>query len=337
MERDVKIKLSVGLIAIVVIHAVLLAAVFTGLHHTGSQSNRPLLDSLVGPQYPLQPQFTQPQISAPTGYENTNPALNEIKKQAGRPCVNCQPQIVYPLSVPQPHYIVPTPDRIMPYAPSGSTIVPSIPAPHVTVAPVVSAPRYQLALFVDSSPAGQQLLNWFNNDPQLRTLRAKVDFQTYTPSNSLYRTRYASIVPVDQFPALLFLKPDGGHIHATGGKMLPSTASQLYADLEASFRLAESVERAPGPVQSGAMRERGYNWDAAMQHNQLNFTPLLQSDCPPGGFCPPNGDRQPLLPSMFDGAQDKNAMLWASGTEIATVALIGLAALLVVVIVIKRM
>ncbi len=53
----------------------------------------------------------------------------------------------------------------------------------------------------------------------------------------------------------------------------------------------------------------------------------------------PSEDRRPLdrVRDLFDGAKDtRNALMWLSAGEIATVALIGIAAVLLVFILIKR-
>ena len=63
---------------------------------------------------------------------------------------------------------------------------------------------------------------------QLYKLRTACDFQVYTASNALYQTRYATIVPVDQFPVVLFQDSTGGHVHAAGRSMLPATPAELY-------------------------------------------------------------------------------------------------------------
>lgn len=307
MERDVRIKLSLGLVTIAVMHAVLLALVFTALHFTPDsqhRDNRPLLDNLSANDT----LYREPTIGAPmaTPLNPIHPALEEVKHQI--PCIPCTP--IAPVNQP----------ARLPLA---------IPAPSVTIAqPAVSPPRYQIALFVDSTTRSQALLNWWNTDPQLQSLKSKCDFQVYTPTNSLYRTRYANLVPIEQFPAVLFLRPDGGHIHAAGGNVLPATASELWKDLQASYELSRSVQSAQTQVlhsaDSGLLRERGYNWDAAIQQ-QL---PITQSpeDCLDGS-CPTDNSGR-LLP-LFDRSTSNNqAVLWANAQEIVTFGLFAIAGLL---------
>lgn len=327
-KQAVTIKISFGLLALAAGHALLIAALGVGTDAAKSQVSE---TAFVLPDYePPRPNFAEPSLSAPTAIPN-RPGLEEIKKQSGN-CIPCrQPVYVQPV-YRQPVYVQPQPQPVFVTPPATPK---TLPAPRAVTPTKPTAPRHQIALFVDTSPAGQTLLSWFNNDPQLSALKAKVDFQVYTPSNALYQSRFASIVPPSQFPAVLFLRPDGGHIHATGGNMLPRSAAELHSDLQSSFQLAQSVEQAPVPVEAGAMRERGYNWDNAMQEQSI--TTENPESCRPGQPCyPDNGGG--LLP-IFDRQpdQDKSVMAWFSATEIVICVLSGLAVLLVVVIVLKRM
>lgn len=311
MERDVRIKLSIGLVTIAVMHAVLLALVFTALHFAPDsqhRDNRPLLDNLSANDT----LYREPTISAPmtTPLNPIHPALEEVKHQA--PCIPCTPALVPITPVRRP-----TPAPLFMPAPAANA-----------TQPAVAPAKYQIALFVDSSTRSQTLLNWWNTDPQLQSLRSKCDFQLYTPTNSLYRTRYASLVPTEQFPAVLFLRPDGGHIHAAGGNVLPGTASELWKDLQASYELSRSVQSAQTQVlhsaDSGLLRERGYNWDAAIQQQTL----LTQSpeDCLDGSCTP--GDNGRLLPLFDRDTENQQAVLWANAQEIVTVGLFAIAGLL---------
>lgn len=325
MDKHVTIKISFGLLALAAGHALLVAALGLG---TEAARPHPPANAFVLPEYdPPPPHFSEPSLSAPSSAVS-RPALEELKQQSGY-CIPCrQPayrQPVYVQPQPQPVYV----------QPQSQPKPQSIPAARTVPQPKPATPRHQIALFVDSSPAGQELLTWFDTDPNLRTLKGKVDFQVYTPENALYRARYASIVPTSQFPAVLFLRPDGGHIHATGGNMRPRSSAELYTDLETSYRLSQSVENAPVPVEAGAIRERGYNWDNAMQEAPIaTGTP---GTCPPGQICPPdsNGGFFPI----FDNARDqsKSVMAWFSGTELVVAVLSGLAVVLVVVLVFKRL
>lgn len=266
--------------------------------------------------------------------------VEDLKEQSFRRptvvvCPNCpQPVPTYrPVPTPVPTYRpvqpVPTPVPVVPQR--QPNVVPSQPATSTNKA------LYQLALFLDSSAKSNTIRDWFTKDPELVSLRGKCDFQVYTPENALYKTRYASIVPVSQFPAVLFLKPDGGHLHAAGGQMIPSTAAELYADLKEGFNLAKSVEMAEAvPQESGAIREKGYSWDDQVAPTmQLN-----EQDCP-GGICPPRE-----VPSWRPGDKVRDlfgpepsgleAILWASPIEIAVFAVLGVIVLMVVALLIKK-
>jgi hypothetical protein len=189
--------------------------------------------------------------------------------------------------------------------------------------------RYQVALFVADDAQSQQLLSWFDSDPQLRNLRANCDFQVYRPDNTLYRTRYAAQVPIDQFPAMLFLKPDGGHVHAAGKTMLPRSSSDLVSDIRQSLELAKSAAPKPG----GLIRETGYSWD-----NAINPQMQLQSGDCPDGWCPPDTTPQSGLGSrLFDRAGgQRDAMMWFGIEEIIVGLLAALAVILVIIIAVKR-
>ncbi len=119
---------------------------------------------------------------------------------------------------------------------------PADPAKNATA--VATDARYNISVFVGSDAKSQQLLSWFNSDRQLQALKAKVNFQAYTKDNALYKTRYANVVPVEYFPAVIFSDPSGGHIHAAYRDMLPSTAAELYSDMQRASQLQRQVVQA---------------------------------------------------------------------------------------------
>jgi hypothetical protein len=112
-----------------------------------------------------------------------------------------------------------------------------------------------------------------------------------------------------------------------------NVSEELYSDLRHGYLLYKQAKQAQ---KTGAVKTKGYSWDDAI-------TPTLYlsaEDCP-DGYCPtpPSEDRRPLdrVRDLFDGAKDtRNALMWLSAGEIATVALIGIAAVLLVFILIKR-
>lgn len=268
-------------------------------------------------------------------------ATNEMKQQILRrrqpaDCPTC-PQVVPQYVKPSvaPVVIVPQQPAVRPVTPA-PVAVPQQPSQVKPVAPMTSGSKYQIALFLDNSTVSQRLKSWFTNDTKLAGLKSKCEYQEYTAENALYKTRYARIVPVSQFPAVLFLKPDGGHIHAAGGQMIPGSADALYEDMREGYTLAKSVESAEAVhEQPGAIRETGYSWDAS-----INPAMQLEQDCP-DGFCPPT--EQPgwrpgqRVADLFDRAVDsKEAIVWASAMEIAVFVLLGIVVLMAVAVAMKK-
>jgi hypothetical protein len=295
---------------------------------------------------------------APTTPINTDAAS---EKKYGNPCPTCpqvrryptyvqpsQPTYVQPTYVQpsQPTYVQPTyvqpyiqPTYVQPASPQ-PYVQPTAPKPVTPVNPsVVSVSnKCQLALFLDNGQQSAQIKNWFESDAKLVALRQKCTFEIYTPQNALYLSRYSKIVPVSQFPVVLFQNPDGGHIHAAGQATIPRTPAELYAHLQLGYKNAMSVKNAPVSNAGSEVMTRGYNFDTAIQSNE---------DCPDGN-CPVNvgedesrwrpGDRiRDLFPAVKDA---REIMVWGGAAEIAVyVALaafvcLGAATFLVVVMVI---
>jgi len=176
----------------------------------------------------------------------------------------------------------------LPYCPPCIAQVGSQPKPQPKPSPVPQvqvkqANNSNIDIFVGSDAQSQQLLKWFNSDPDLLKLKSGVNFQAYGAGNSLYKTRYASIIPESLFPAVVFTRPDGGHIHLASKDQIPSTAKELYEDLKQSFRLMQSVF-SPTP----AKQEQASS-----------------PDCPDGN-CPLPVDpvnRKPLFPNLRPSPQ----------------------------------
>lgn len=252
-------------------------------------------------------------------------ALNEIKQQ--QPCIPCrQPQVRYPSNV---YYPVVNPQPVV-----NPVATPSQPTP-VTVPGARATPVTQkcvIALFLDGSPKARQIEQWFNTDPQLVALRRNVSYEIYTPDNALYRTRYASIVPVNQFPVVLFLHSDGAHIHAAGANTIPNTSAELYSDLHVGYEKSKSVRSAAIPADGAVVRSKTYSFDETI-HPSMQLQ-NQDSRCP-DGICPTDepwrpGDR---VRDLFDSAKDaKNVVLWAGATEVVTYVLVGLVAVLALLV-----
>jgi hypothetical protein len=195
-------------------------------------------------------------------------ARDELKKQSPI-CIPCIAQVGSNQPQPQPK---------------------PIPVPAVQVKQANNA---NLDVFVGSDAQSQQLLKWFNSDPDLVRIKQGVNFQAYGPGNSLYKTRYASIIPESAFPAVVFTRPDGGHIHLASRDQIPATAKELYEDLKQSFRLMQSVY-SPSPVKQEA-------------------EPVSSPDCPDGNCpVPDQANRRPLFPNLRPANPDSGGGLFPS-------------------------
>ena len=346
INDTIRIRLSLGLIVVAIVHAILLGVVLTTVHYKPVQAQPQQRWSV--PSY----QPSVPSVGAIEKLEEPQSvnlqAQGEIKQQIRNCPPNCLPQRVYPApvvvqpTVVQPTVVTPT------MTPTVAPAVPATPnfadATQPSKEPLVVTPvsnpaspppkkSYQIALFVNADATSQRLQEWFTQNKQLAALKESCEFQVYTSTNAIYKTRYADIVPAEQFPVVLFQDSTGGHINAAGRSMIPSTPEELYSDLRHGYLLYKQAKQAQ---KTGAVKTKGYSWDDAI-------TPTLYlsaEDCP-DGYCPtpPSEDRRPLdrVRDLFDGAKDtRNALLWLSAGEIATVALIGIAAVLLVFILIKR-
>ncbi|MCC9654628.1 hypothetical protein [Rhodopirellula halodulae] len=329
MKDEIRIRLSVGLIVVAVLHAVLLGAVFTALHRKPTPS--PESTWRLPPAQPVSEVGQQIQQLPQPSRVNLE-AQSELKQQSGYCPPPCPPNMS---PTAQPYRIVPS----TPTAPAPIIVTPTTTNTRPATPPEQAKKRYQIALFVGSDAKSQQLLQWFESDTNLVRLKSKCAFQVYTETNALYRTRYAEIVPVNQFPVVLFQDSTGGHVHAAGHAMLPSTPRELYDDLRHGYELYQQTRQAQ---RTGALKTRGYSWDAA-----INPTMQLSPEDCPDGYCPiepvdntwrpfdrdRDGDRDRLFDRDTGG---RNALIWAGSGELATLALIFVAVLLLGFILIKR-
>lgn len=383
MTNDVRIRITAGVLAVVIIHAVVLALLFVGLHmprHTPGET-LPLrhADCANGQCSPVGEFHSSAPLTRQLPQVNTS-ARDEIKQQGGTICPSCDVAEAGQLASKYGAYIFRIVDpqtqtlRVHAQLPEGQswaatggrttraysgsnaylalvadmkrglatapqltpqltpTITPTItPATPRQPAAQPSAKKYQIALFLRNDSQSQSLLDWFKQNQELSNLATRCDFQIYTPDNPLYQTRYASQVPVDQFPAMLFLRSDGGHIHAAGRSMLPNSSDALVSDLKQSLALAQSAESAP--VMSGLIRETGYNWDSSINPQMR----LEAADCVDGSCTPDASGRVGPFGGggLFDRVKDtKDAVLWAGVGDIATFGLLALIGLLAVAIVV---
>lgn len=318
MEQSVRIRISGGLLfaaaLIACLHAATMATMFDKMsrqvdYHAPSLAELPPLLTNGPNSIVTAPPIVTPPVNIS--------AQQEIKQQ----CLNCPPLPSYPSNV---------------VIPSGQpTLAPPIPRS----AQVTSLPekQYQLLLFVDSSPQSQRLLQWFNTDKNLvnmRAARSTVNVQTYAPGDPMYRARYATTVPVSEFPAVILTDKDGGHIHAAAKQFIPSTAAELYRDLLKGAELYKQAQaqRPANATMSGAIKTRGYSWDNTIQPTMQ--LPQSGADCV-GPYCPqPNQPNTPAddrwhpgsrIVDLLDGKDAIDpiqAVVWANWQEIAIIVLL---------------
>ena len=295
--QRVKIVLSFGLVVLALCSALCVVI---------GERIAPRIEQSFGIQQPVERSYTPGGMSydelrnAPL---NTVPVDERAAREIKRQDVYCPPcdQVRSPGFTRFVTYVEPITQASSP-APQ-----PSTPRQQVTVTSTPWANKYSLAVFVGTDQASQRLLDWVNRDPQLSDLRKNVNFQAYTKDNPLYRERFGGVIPVEQFPAVVFTDARGGHVYVAGASSLPSSASALYAALRDSTQIQQQATRADpaiGPV-----------------------TPVQEFDpnCPDGN-CPPgrvpllNPDRERLFPNLRpsnpDPIQSLLYWLWNPGEAI---------------------
>lgn len=202
---------------------------------------------------------------------------------------------------------------------------PANPNTKVDVTSVPTSRRCSVALFVGTDAQSTALLDWFNRDADCVRLRANVNFQTYTKDNPLYRERYASVIPVDQFPAIVFSDELGGHIYVAGRSTLPPTASQLLGDMKTALDTQRKA------------REQSVD--------QVETIEGTDPNCPDGSCRPAdrepflNPERLPLFPNLRPDRQPapESLLYWLMNPGEAVLALgcAGMFAMLCLLVLIK--
>ena len=376
MKDEIRIRLSLGLIAVAIVHAALLGLVFTALHRSPSSQNcdlehcsadhhcpcnqptrRPVgqIEKLPEPprvNYEAQGEMKQQQIQCwprrtiarpalQNGYNVTYTTVSNPRTVVSQVTTPSQPTLTAP-AVVQPTVVKPTVVQPAVGKPS-QTALSALECEQAESKTPIAAPAsppskksFQIALFLRNDGQSQRLQTWFDEHPMLQDLRESSEYQIYTAENAIYRTRYVNIVPVEQFPVVLFQDATGGHIHAAGRTMIPATPDELYSDLKQGYELYQQAKRAE---RTGAVKSEGYSWDDAISPTLY----LAAEDCP-DGYCPvtPNDTWRPVdrtRDGLFDRNSNRNsrsALFWMSSGEMATIALIGIAAILIVFIVFKR-
>ncbi|MGV3486913.1 MAG: hypothetical protein ACO1RT_21035 [Planctomycetaceae bacterium] len=356
MNGPVKLQISWSLLLIAVIHAALIGLIAVSCH-SKIPTRTPEKDwtlPRVDRTYGAQPAAKIEQLTQPA--QVNLQAQGELKQQA--PCLPCQlqpqPQSSQPLYINGERVVrilpsrVITPAVVKPSQPSQPWVIPaqnvSYPAsiPASAAVPTPAKKSYQVLLFLDNSDQSRAIHQWWSSDANLVKLREKSEFQVFTESNLLYRSRYATLVPASQFPVVLVQDATGGHIHAAGRTMIPGSAPELVSDIAKGYELYKQAKS--GNVMTGAMKTTGYSWDDAINPSLQ----LASQDCP-DGYCPtpPNNDqgwrpgdrwRDPDGGGLFDGVVDsRNAFVWANATEIMTGAMVVLIFCLLGFIVLRRL
>lgn len=264
-RKNVTIGFSLFFVGVVIAHALLLAtaervAPRIEQYYTSSEDPH---DVQVAPRGGINWDTSKGSGGGETLPVNPS-ARDEIKRggffrQASCPtCIVQTVPIVAQVSspyYPQPVYPQPAPRPVQPVQPA-----PSQPSSLKPVA--VDKSKYSLDLFVSNDEQSKRLLGFFQTDQNLAALRSRCNWQVYTPDNLLYKTRYARLVSTDDFPALIFSDPSGGHVHIITRHVLPASSSDLLSDLRTAYLLQKEV------IQSRPMISQ------------------LGSDCD-GGICPP--------------------------------------------------
>jgi hypothetical protein len=335
MNDSIRIRLSWGLIAVAVIHAVLLAVLCILM--------RPAPQQATPDEWPPPPGvYDRPAIGSSSPEKFSEPpavnysAQSELKQQCP-PGVTCKknPFNLAPgerlLAVGPLRAVTPAKPQATPIITPAS--VPTIPAQ--AAGERTPAKAVQVLLFLNSTQQSREIRQWFDTDANLISLKGRAEFQVYSVDNPLYRARFGQIVPPDQFPVVLIQDASGGHIHAAGKSMIPASAAELVSDIRKSYELYKQA-KSGSLAMTGAIKTTGYSWDDA-----INPEMRLNDNCGPDG-CPPEQSWRPgqrVFDRLFDGDAPKNpieAFLWASAIDIATMAVFGLAFVLLIFILARR-
>lgn len=249
-KQSVSILLTAGLLAAVLIHAIALSTAQRAM----PRIEQAIFGESVTDNYPKGGiNFDAQRMSdRPVNALPVNPsARDEIKRQtSGIPFTGTMNGVTYVNGVPCDTCPQPKQPQT---TPAGTPVSKPV------------APKYSLSLFViPGDRTSQQLQNWFATDPRLKKLASGCNFQIYTRDNPLYKARFASMMPPEAFPAVLFQDASGGHVHAANGNSVSTSASQLSDDLEAAYRLQKQIVTTlpapgPSPIQSADISGSGSN------------------------------------------------------------------------------
>ncbi len=345
MSNDVKIKFSIGLLAIalvaVVTHAVVTHAVLTSV--LTDRSNEARLQESARLNVPVYHgvNSVESMKTLPQPYPTNYAAQGEMKQQCGPDgCVT--PSNPYGLR-PGETLVHVGPARPVQPQP---TIQPSLqPEVRPTLQSEQKRPEpknFQLLLFLDGSAKSQNLLDWFERDSNLVVVKKGSSCQIYTASNAIYKERYSKLVAPSEFPAVVLQDATGGHIHACKKGMIPNSAEELYSDMKEAYGLYKQAKQGRTAVQAstpGAIKTDGYSWDnqivPAMRLQDLGSDECGPDGCNPPGWTP--GERvRDGLDRIFNRDTGKNALLWVSASEMVLPAIVMLLSVLILLLAIHK-
>lgn len=243
MTESIRIRLSAGFLIVAIVHAI---AIYVGLN----------VMRWTEPERPEPAPWTLDPDPAPTGA----PISASPRPFEQPPKVNWHAQGELKQQCPDGLCQVVRPGERIVHVGPWRTVPATIPAGQGGENAAARPPQkpYQLLLFLDDSMQSRQIVQWFESNTDLAVLRGKSEFQVYTAQNAIYRARFTTVVPMEQFPAIVLQDRSGGHIHAAGKNMLPGSAAELVKDFRAAYGLYKQAKA--GSIQAtGAIREPAYS------------------------------------------------------------------------------
>ena len=135
-----------------------------------------------------------------------------------------------------------------------------------------------------SNPADRHLRASFAAEPRLRSLIAQVSSTSYTPSNPMWKERFAQKMG-SALPQLWLLDHTGGVVYKASGSNIPSDPTVLADEIQASIESVQDCRPRPKPT------------PAPVQ--PVNPTPSIPDIRPVGPSVPVVKDDQPVHPLLL--------------------------------------
>jgi hypothetical protein len=119
------------------------------------------------------------------------------------------------------------------------------------------AGKWYVSVVGDATSARyQEVLGWFNTDPNLKKLTSQVHLLQVTTGTAIYKERYQP--NVKGLPTVRMQKADGTVVYEAAGKNIPMTAAGLYGAMASAAQTAQGIRpilpwrrnmenRCPGP------------------------------------------------------------------------------------------